>query len=370
MGTVAWKNWVAFNDGNPLIETYEDELHSDVSFFGGPISFGPHRLSTVLRRNTQAHVGPAIIVEGDLHADLIPEVVVDGELAPSDSKGYHGGTIGDEIAALISLELGVRIRFAGMRRSTGIQGSGLPPFYMDVPRLARPGQPDREVLPHVVSRSTDLSGVSLLGSLPALDEDLQVELVRAARAYSQGIWWANEDPNQAWLQLVTAVEIAAGFRQKVADEPSALIEELWPELWTAIEPAEDSVRKKVSKLLAPQVRATRKFIDFLEKYSPARPDPEPQFDKLDWRQMRKHAQVVYRHRSKALHDGKPFPMPMLEVPRIDESGVLQETPSGLSAGGLGGVWLAEETPMLLSTFEYIVRGSLLRWWEEQAALTV
>ena len=52
-----------------------------------------------------------------------------------------------------------------------------------------------------------------LAYLPSLAENFQVELVRAARAYASGLWWANEDPNRAWLQLVTAVEVAAKARQ-------------------------------------------------------------------------------------------------------------------------------------------------------------
>lgn len=48
-----------------------------------------------------------------------------------------------------------------------------------------------------------------------MEETAQIELVRAARAYATGLWWSNEDQNQAWLQLVTAVEIAANHRQQV-----------------------------------------------------------------------------------------------------------------------------------------------------------
>jgi hypothetical protein len=58
---------------------------------------------------------------------------------------------------------------------------------------------------------------------------------------------------------------------------------------------------------------------------------------------------------------------MLEQPRLEEPGVVQEIPFGLNAGGLGGVWDAAETPMLLSTFEYIAHGALLHWWDELAS---
>jgi hypothetical protein len=54
---------------------------------------------------------------------------------------------------------------------------------------------------------------------------------------------------------------------------------------------------------------------------------------------------------------------MLERPRVEESGAIQEVPDGLNSAGLGGIWLAKDAPMLLSTFEYITRGALLRWWD-------
>jgi N-methylhydantoinase B/oxoprolinase/acetone carboxylase alpha subunit len=41
-----------------------------------------------------------------------------------------------------------------------------------------------------------------------------------------------------------------------------------------------------------------------------------------------------------------------------------ETPSGVwTAKGATSAWNAEDTPMLLHTFEYIVRNALQNWWE-------
>jgi hypothetical protein len=39
-----------------------------------------------------------------------------------------------------------------------------------------------------------------------------------------------------------------------------------------------------------------------------------------------------------------------------------EIPIGLAASTKGGVWTAKDLPMLIHTFEYIVRGALLNWW--------
>lgn len=364
MGTDAWENWRAFEAGANERENFDDELHSDGSFVGGPVTLGPFRLSTIVRGG--GSVGPAALLQGGIHADLTPAVVVDGRLAPADSGAYHGGIASDEIAALISLALGVRIRLAGSRRLSGIrdgQGSN-PSIYLEVRRLAHPGQPNREILPRAMTRPANLNELSRLESFPLTAEPAQVELVRAARSYATAMWWANEDANQAWLHLVTSVETAAKCRQMQAGEPLALIEELWPELWDVLLPADDAVREDVARLLAPQVRSTRTFVDFIDEAKPPPPDPRPEAGKVDWSRMRDHARLIYQHRSRALHSGKPFPLPMLQQPMIYDSGAIQETPLGLNTGGLGAIWDAAETPMLLSAFEHVARGALLFWWDE------
>jgi hypothetical protein len=368
VGTSAWTNWRAFSAEDSELENFDDELQSDVMFVGGAPRFGPFQLRTVIRQSGQ--VGPALIVHGGIHANLVPDPVVDGSLTPSNSDAYHGGTITEELAALISLILGVRLRWAGTLRVSGIhihRESG-EPYLFEVPRLARPGAPNREMLPQVVRRTASLSDLSLLASFPDIDEESQVALVRAARAYASAIWWANEDPNQSWLGLVTALEVAAKSRQTLATDPLELLQEIWPQAHAAVAPATEEVQADVASLLAPQIRAARTFVDFVEQCAPPPPPSRPEWDKLDWDSMRKHARVIYDHRSKSLHAGKPFPMPMLEEPRLSETGAVQEVPFGLNTSAAGAIWHAKEYPMLLATFEYIARGALLNWWNELARL--
>lgn len=243
MGTQAWTNWRAFEPDVEAIEDCDDELHSDRQFVGGPVSHGPYTITPVMRRSYAAgDVGEAVILHERIHTSLIPEVVVDGKLVKADSSAYHGGTVADEIAALISLELGVRLRFAGMRQSSGIRypdEPARPPFVLEVARLSRPGARNMELLPAVRQRPASLDQVELLSSFPHLDESSQTELVRAARSYSDAIWWANEDPNQAWLQLVTAVETASKCRQMVSASADDLVKMHWPQLWDALVGSDD-----------------------------------------------------------------------------------------------------------------------------------
>lgn len=367
VGTDAWRNWRVWRLGAPELENYDDELQSDAAFVGGPVIFGPYQLSSVIR--WPRSFGTALIVTGGIHTDLTRDVVVDGKLAEPDSSAYHGGTMTHEVASLVSLELGVRLRVAGTRRLSGFHRAGESddPMHFDVPRLADPSaSSSREVLPQVVNRPADLGSLRLLDSFPSIAEPDQAELVRAARSYAASLWWANEDPNLAWLQLVTAVEAAATRRQSTKPDSMDLVKEYWPELAEMLG-STDAATKKIAARLAQQTRAGRKFQDFLVECAPFPPTPRPT-STLDWEPagLRACARIIYAHRSKALHEGKPFPMPMLEPPRVESSGAIAEVPEGLGASGLGGSWLAVNTPMYLATFEHIARGALLKWWEELA----
>ncbi|WP_135848372.1 hypothetical protein [Serinibacter arcticus] len=365
MTTEAWQNWRAFDSHEPELENVLDEAYSDQRFVGGPTQVGPTALHAVLRNG--GTMGPAVMMLTGIHANLTPELIVDSGLARADSSAYHGGSLSDEIAALVSLELGVRLRVAGTRQLSGThEHKPSSPLHLEVSPLVRPGRNDREVLPRVIQRNPNLDQLELLGSFPSLEGAAAIALVRAAREYTSGIWWANEDSDQGWLHLISAVEVAAAQRQKDSAEATDLLQTHWPEAWAALTPADSSVRAAMAEVLAPQMRASRRFVDFIEDLAPDPPEPRPPWDELDWSDMRRHARTIYTHRSNALHAGKPFPLPMRKAPREDSTGALQEAPWGLSSGGAGAIWMKKETPMLLSTFEYIVRGALLSWWGELA----
>ena len=107
-----------------------------------------------------------------------------------------------------------------------------------------------------------------------------------------------------------------------------------------------------------------RFLSFMENFLPGPPDERPKWDKVDWACMTDYLRMIYNYRSRALHAGTPFPEPMCEVPHVFDDGVPIERPIGHATGVPEASWLAEDTPMLLSTFEYIVRSALLRWWSE------
>src|ERR1700722_13496924 len=83
--------------------------------------------------------------------------------------------------------------------------------------------------------------------------------------------------------------------------------------------------------------------------------------------LQKAIKLIYDHRSRSLHEGTAFPMPMCVPPeRAKGSGDslhVQEKPAGLAMYSQNASWKAEQTPMLLNAFEHIARGTLLNWWK-------
>lgn len=235
MGTDAWETWHAARSGQAIREHFDVELHSDALFVGGAGAYGPFTLRPVIRKPGQ--IGSALGLSFGVRSLLLPELIVDNELAKPHTDGYHGGTISDEIAALVSLLLGVRVRSAGTVRASGLlTANEAPPEPLDFEpaHFLRPGPPDRELLPNLTARVVDLADLDLLRSFPELDEKSQTALVRSARSYASAIWWANEDPNLAWLQLVTAVEVIAKHQQTAKQDSVALLEEIWPGLYAPL----------------------------------------------------------------------------------------------------------------------------------------
>jgi hypothetical protein len=85
--------------------------------------------------------------------------------------------------------------------------------------------------------------------------------------------------------------------------------------------------------------------------------------------MREASNIIYDRRSKALHSGAPMPDPMMWPPSRDpDGGVYWDQFPGFAFGSAGVQWAADDIPMLLHAFEYIVREALKPWWSSiQAA---
>lgn len=294
------------------------------------------------------------------------------DLSKTDMSRYHGGWLSDELSALASLLMGIRLKSGGISRRFEVGDTcGRPYADTQAPPSPLPPRQRNWIIPRArESQNINAALVPRLVGYPILSRAEAITLVRAARLYQDAIWIAEAEPELAWLLLVSAVEVVATHNQvatfSASDTLALAIPALHAEL---LEAGGDDLVSKCAAHLERHLRATARFQAFFERYSPP-PPPRPA-DKnvfeFEWQPaaLKKALAKIYDYRSRALHDGTPFPAPMCEAPA--QAGFHLERPLGLATGTNDAAWLAADTPMLLHVFEHVARSAILQWWDDRVA---
>jgi len=369
IGTPAYDNWRAFIDGEPLLGTYEFLMFTDARLTGEvATAVEPYRFFNLVPfERHRGQVRAAVALRLSLHVAFgIPS------MEKTDQSRYHGGSMTDELAALASLKCGVRFRSGGQTRSFDVGGDpqGRAEAWSIRPEPTLSVGAQGFVLPAITGEHS-MMPIEELKSFPSLSPEQAITLVRAARLYQDALWLAESEPNLSWLMLVAAVETAASYWRSLADVPLDRLKESRPEFVVYLEStAISGLAERIANEFAESVGATKKFVDFLLAHLPAPPGKRPAvWGRVDWsgESLRRALRQIYKYRSKALHDGMPFPAPMCEPPYRHETWeVVAERPVALAMSSYGGTWLTNDTPMLLHTFEYIARHALNAWWSSMA----
>lgn len=360
-------NWLNALEKEPSYGVYEYQLYSDAHITGeftsglGPYSF----LNAVPIPETPGTVtAPIVLRLADHLRDYRPD------MSKTDETFYHGGTIIDEIAALTSLSVGVRVMSAGESRR----------FEPDKDPLGRPCAWDykpppflrvrqgRYVLPSV-SGTHSLDQLEIFKSIPKIAPERYLNLIRSCSAYQDALWVAESEPHLAWLMFVSALETAANDVYLSDTSPAQRLKDTKPDLASVLDQSGGSeLVEKVAELIAHTLGATKKFLDFTLKFKPDEPTnrPEQEWLRVKWSntKLKKTLNKVYEYRSRSLHDGLAFPAPMYDPPfYFDAKSKPSEVPlTGLASHSRGGTWLPEDMPINLHCFHYITRGTLLNWW--------
>jgi hypothetical protein len=363
LGPEVYGNWIEWQKDHKDWMVFEYPFFADAHVTGELSDLqGPYQFFNMVPPSLGAHLAPTVMLR-----IAQPRGIV--EMPPmkrtNDSR-YHGGTIVDEIAALLSLQLGVRFKAGKMIRIFDPAGDpkGRPRDFEMIHDLVTPRYLPRPVIPSARGEHS-LNKDDLFIRLLELQPVDAIALVRAGRMYQDALWISESQPTLAWLYLVCSVEIAANHWRKEKESP---IERLRASRPKVIEILMKAGKKKlvepIANELAPYMGAIKKFVDFTMNYLPQPPEKRPpvfaQF-KWDATNMKKALSKIYSYRSKALHSGKPFPILMCDPP-MKHQNEFAEKPPGLAASARGGVWAAKDIPMLLCTFEYIARNVLLSWW--------
>ena len=351
-------NWLAKRAGATKGSCTEYRLWSDSRFVGHlcdpewPVQF----LNPVPNPRTQGST-TAIYVRFDLYVSSLKS-----DLFKTDVSAYHGGTIIDEVAALCSLALGVRIWAGSLSRIFGQDTDplGRPvEFEFSEPRQVGNETHGNRVLPDVVGDQVNINNLRILSSASNVNADTAIALIRAARLYQEALWLAESAPELSWLLFVSAIEVAAGNWSNVSDLPHERLEAARPELAKELMRVGGQAHlEAVANIISESLGSTKKFTEFVSNFA-LKESHEP----LD--KVKKDMQKIYSYRSKALHSGVPFPAPMCSPPflALGQNKPYWKVPIGLAASKNGGVWTAVDMPMNLHGFHEIVRGCLLNWWK-------
>lgn len=348
-----------------FVHAAEAMLYSDANFTGSLEieDISPNKIINLISMR-EGDIGEALVLRHSLH--LPPHDFNRPTPAQSETDDWLGLTLDGEFATLLSLFLGVRVWSGGLTREfkKGEDPAGRPIGWDHVrPTWQRSRRP---VLPAKVNTQRFLGSIAgPIRRLPRLSAEESIVLTRAARQYQLALWVADTDPELAWLQLVSAVEVAATYWRGQESDPVESLNHIYPRMGKLLAEHRDLL-EGVAAQLAKLIGSTSRFLNFMTTFDPGPPEDrcEEHFQ-LDWGKLKSHLRFVYNYRSSRLHGGEPFPGVMNQPPMVLETSNRPcERPFGIAHFASGGAWPSEELPMHLWVFEHLVRGALMRWFDE------
>lgn len=360
----SWTNWNAHVSGKVARTGHEFDLYSDSVIHGTARDFGPYTVMNLIagERRETALARAVLCLRVRYAANPNPEV----------GDAEHGRRHPDEIAALISLILGIRLHAGGVTRyfdfgdADGVLGRPRSRAEVETPALL-PGA-WTEVIAHA-RRTARLDELSLLDSYPTLNQAAATALLRAARLYQDGLWLSERETWLTWLLLVSAVETAANAYDDplAASSPPELLRELDPRLAAACAKYGDACVADVAKIQGKLLGATKKFLAFLRAFLPDAPPTRPEEYQVDWQWsgIEPLLKQIYRMRSSHLHAGVPFPWQLRGAPE-PYKGVPTETHPDHVEEGYRRDGQRVSDPKLaihVHVFAHIVRGAIINWWK-------
>jgi hypothetical protein len=313
-----YENWIAFNKGMPCQGILEYELLSDATIIGSTEenAFGPFQFINLVPPR-EHKVRPVFILRVDTR------LLYDYGSLPdkTDTSLYHGGILIDEIAAVMSLTMGIRVKAGDLTRE----------FRSSDDRFGNPigwhAQPIPDIVPElagryklpVVLQESRIGALEPFKSLPGMSHNDVVPLIKSARLYQQALWIAESEPSLAWIMFVSALETAAHHHwQQTSDTPRDRLQFGHENLFNYLESCSiPGLTDRVAAQIEGYLGSTKKFVEFVVKFLPSPPALRPLKPfQISWENtdLRKMLRTVYDHRSRALHGGTPFPLPMCEAP--------------------------------------------------------
>ncbi len=349
-------------DTQPL-SAFEVPLYTD-SYITGELDSPPYQvLNLVPFKQDNRYVVEALMlrvtwyINGERNFDI-----------KTNNSFYHGGWVQDEISALLSLKLGIRLKAGGVVRDFG--------GFLSKDPLGSPRGNDNPIHPYCPSvnpvvpsiiKTVNIANALDFKKICQLSEEHYIAVIRSARMYQDALWMVEENTELAWLMIISALEVAANFWDKSNTSPLKKLQDSKPSLYQELyNCGGDELCEFVAGEISSSLGATNKFIKFCLKFLPAPPENRPrEFAQVKWNKtgFRKILNKIYEYRSTALHGGIPFPAPLCRPPRkIEEGKPLSEKGSdGLASHSHGASWVSEDLPISANTFFIFAHGVLNNW---------
>lgn len=361
-------NWIAFQEQAAWLGSCEFPLFTD-AHITGEIDLGPYSFINTVAAGNRKTIKPGVILRYAFHAEWEHP-----SFQETDATLYHGGSPPEELAALASLVMGIRLR----------AGRSVRKFEPHADTKGRPEEigdqnepvffaPQNHVIPGVATGMHPMDGLQIVSSLPDLTPSQVNTLIRAAHLYQDALWLCEAEPQLSWLLLVSSLEAAANEWKEIQGSSIERLEISKPEVYQVLATHEDkALLPLIADAFAPSMGVTKKFRDFCLQFMPMAPPKRP----MEWAQfpwepsvLKKTLEKIYGYRSNALHDGRPFPAPMCEAPYKDPSWEApSETMTGLGQHQMGSTWMKKDIPFHLHVFEYMTREIILGWWRSLISL--
>ncbi len=375
-GPPGWRIWRAALTGAPGDGGSESLIYTDSYLVGEVIEdLGPFQLFATVAEPLRSVLAPRLVLRAQWHDPGLPPERSKTKIKKEGSR-WLALSVDAEIACLVGLIIGCRARSGGNVRTFSADDLVGRPMYAEhtTPVALDPAY-RLPMMPDLVGARFHVPLITkVLAQYPDIGAQDATTLVRAARHYATALWVADNDPEQAWLQLVSAVETVASQWRATAADPATLFAEHFPVPAQLIRESfgGDQLLTAISPHFVRFIGASRRFEDFIEEYKPAPPYPRPPNGKnatpqVDWNDLRPIVKAIYKHRSALLHNGTPFPADLCTPPlMIDE--IPEEKPLGLSSTSGNTTWSIEDTPIRLHTFAHLARGTILNWWASRSSL--
>jgi hypothetical protein len=375
-GPGGWINWQAERLGMPRRTTHhprslllrpiweEFALYSDTELETGGIAVGPYEF-LISNANVIPTIGQAtrtIVLRAWDHIFDEPEHAAG---PGNDLTHYHGGDVGNEMAALLGLALGRRVRSGGSTRAATPLES--PPIgepcelYLEARRLEPPR--DWPMIPAIVEPASLEQIRPLLEAYPTIESGDAVALVRSARQFVDGLWLADADPRLAWIRMVGALEAAANRRDDSRyEDPVAQLKRHKPDLYRLLQPEPPEVLEAIAGEVSRLYWQSTKVWSLVKAFDPGPPAERPEYLRFDWSELEAAIFTIYDHRSRDLHDGMPWPWPLCEPPGPGAGVPSEGAARGAEYTGWGARWTGDSLPMYFHVFAHLVGGTLRNWW--------